>query len=989
MKLTDPSLILEFLGNDLEPGHSTTQTLGDTELVRGSFQFKEQRLNGLKSSSDQVTLQIRARCSSTEDIIATDGDIKAVLKDGDTPLFTGYVSTRFSWSVTANGEQAINITLESVGTRLFDNAFIETGKHFFDCSASAAIYTVLAPLGISIRSGDERLVLQNVKKVVEAGETCRQILDQLLYECNAVYYFNAVGEFCIWQITADTTGAQTYDSDNLMMVGKKVVSLSKQLRTYKGARVAYDELAQASNYLIYRNTTGQGSGVPYCNLVLAPGYYWDGAEMFTPAEWSAATADTFREPTLIGAVNAASESSIVGSGEIVNISNLTQRVDKNAAITFSAEIVGGPYFKMLAHNTSGSYSAAITRLDLSADITYVKSHGVIRTQIDGSSDNKTTLEEELSWIHDKDNASLHANLLAQYHKSAGAAYTFYTKENIVLGSVIKIHDNVYSGLNVYVLVTARQSTDKDDVYTYTAVGISSFDLSEQAYHGTTETAHQSGAQGPQGEPGATAEVQYAIGSSIVEPPGEAMQWGSADMLWDSETMFWNTGTWGDEVPGMERGQYIWMRTRIGDGPWQYTRLTGSTSWDAENLGVMTSATPTTSKEGLGLIPGDYFIAGAEFTEDGVTYRKGFAYSYNGTGWDVLDLSDADNSGKALQCLSDLMTSGINVTDSTASIWGWFQNLVAQNAVINQLVAEIAVLKELVVTGDIHNDAIETSKGSQQTSLSSIVTSSATYYVNGTAAGTCPQVDSLVITSLLSEGTTICTSGSVIIKGTTYTASPTNPITLYRGSTGNSFNIGQGSSTLCSFRLNGTYNGSLYSGANSHSLIGWNYFSPDTSATIASNTLALVSSYGQIRTHDILPRDISVDKIGSDDLPFYSGTFKNLYPKDSFLYRWHDTAYMAEISSANTDYTKAFSYNGQPFILVRVRVAGGTYPANSLEITHAVRDGSNNIDNEVTLRYSTGSLAYVSYNINVSTKILTCRTSYIASGYIQVMVFPLK
>ena len=687
MKLTDPSLTLEFLGNDLEPGHSTTQTLGDTELIRGSFQFKEQRLNGLKSSSDQVTLQIRARCSSTEDIIATDGDIKAVLKDGDSPLFTGYVSTRFSWSVTANGEQAINITLESVGTRLFDNAFIETGKHFFDCSASAAIYTVLAPLGISIRSGDERLVLQNVKKVVEAGETCRQILDQLLYECNAVYYFDAVGEFCIWKITADTTGAQTYDSDNLMMVGKKVVSLSKQLRTYKGARVAYDELAQASNYLIYRNTTGQGSGVPYCNLVLAPGYYWDGAEMFTPAEWSAATADTFREPTLIGAVNAASESSIVGSGEIVNIANLTQRVDKNAAITFSAEIVGGPYFKMLAHNTSGSYSAAISRLDLSADITYVKSHGVIRTQIDGSSDNKTTLEEELSWIHDKDNASLHANLLAQYHKSAGAAYTFYTKENIVLGSVIKIHDNVYSGLNVYVLVTARQSTDKDDVYTYTAVGISSFDLSEQAYHGTTETAHQSGAQGPQGEPGATAEVQYAIGSSIVEPPGEAMQWGSADMLWDSDTMFWNTGTWADEVPDMERGQYIWMRTRIGDGPWQYTRLTGSTSWDAEGLGVYTTACPTQSKEGLGLIPGDYFTAGAQFVDGGVTYKKGYAYQYTGSGWTVLDLTDEANSSKALQCLSDLMTSGVNVTDSTASIWGWFENLVAQDAVIQNLIAQ--------------------------------------------------------------------------------------------------------------------------------------------------------------------------------------------------------------------------------------------------------------------------------------------------------------
>lgn len=708
MKLTDPSLTLEFLGNDLEPGHSTTQTLGDTELIRGSFQFKEQRLNGLKSSSDQVTLQIRARCSSTEDIIATDGDIKAVLKDGDTPLFTGYVSTRFSWSVTANGEQAINITLESIGTRLFDNPFIETGKHFFDCTASAAIYTVLEPLGISIRSGDERRLLQNVKKVVDAGETCRQILDQLLYECNAVYYFNEVGEFCIWPITSDTTGVPTYDSQKLMMVDKKVVSLSKQLRTYKGARVAYNELGQASNYLIYRNTTGQGAGVPYCNLVISPGYYWDGADMYTPAEWSAATADTFREPTLIGAVNAASESSIVGSGEIVNISNLRQRVEKNSAITFSAEIVGGPYFKMLAHNTSGSYSATITRLDLSADITYVKSHGVIRTQIDGSSDNKTTLEEELSWIHDKDNASLHANLLAQYHKSAGAAYTFYTKQDIFLGSVIKIHDDVFSGLEVYVLVTSRQGTDKNDVYTYTAVGISTFDLSERAYHGTTEPAKQSGAQGPAGEPGASMEVEYAIGSSIVNPPGETMQWGGADMLWDGETMYWNTGTWEGEVPDMERGQYIWMRTRIGDEPWQYSRLTGSTSWDAENLGVCTTATPTQSKEGLGLIPGDYFVAGATFPNPSTgPYMAGYAYTYNGTSWTGLDLTTAENARKASDLLSTLASTNTQIPSSNSqySVWLWASNFVAQNAVIDNLFSQaITILSGgFIKGGDRYND----------------------------------------------------------------------------------------------------------------------------------------------------------------------------------------------------------------------------------------------------------------------------------------------
>ena len=112
---------------------------------------------------------------------------------------------------------------------------------------------------------------------------------------------------CIQPIDADTENAPTYDKEKLRMVDRKVVSLSKKLRTYSGARVAYTELASADNYLVYRNTTGQDSEHPYCNLELQAGEYFDGTEIYTAQEWSEAQADTFREPALIGAVNAASD----------------------------------------------------------------------------------------------------------------------------------------------------------------------------------------------------------------------------------------------------------------------------------------------------------------------------------------------------------------------------------------------------------------------------------------------------------------------------------------------------------------------------------------------------------------------------------------------------------------------------------------------------------------------------------------------------------
>ena len=580
MKLLNPNLYLKFLGGDLEPGHSAEQIVSACHLIQNSFSFKRQLLNGLKSSSDQISLQITRDCPSVEDILATDGDVTATLSDTNGVIYTGYLGTNVTWGVTDHGEQALNVTLESKGTRLFNKPYIETGKHFFDDTASAVIYSLVNPLGITIRQGDERKLLQNVRLTVEAGTPIRELIDQLCYECNAVYWFNNLGELCIYRIGPSTEDAPVLNHLNLRFKAKNAVSMTKQLRTYNGARVAYKELAQANNFLIYRNTTGQGSGVPYCNLVLSPGYYWDGAEMYTAAEWSAATADEFREPTLIGAVNAASESSVVGSGEIISIRNLRQTVNKSDNIDFSAQIVGGPYFKMLAHNRSGVVSAAFTRLDLYADVIYVKSHGVIRTQIDGASEGKTVLEEELRWIHDKTNASLHANLLAQYHKHAAAAYTFHSREQIAPGTVVRLNDDVFSGLDVFVLVTGCQSTDRDETITYNAVGVSDFDLSDDVWHGTTEQAQQSGARGPKGDPGETTEIQYAVGNSAVNPPTDVMLWNGEPMLWNGEPMLWSNENWSETVPELERGKYIWIRSRVGDTEWQYTRLTGSTLWAA-------------------------------------------------------------------------------------------------------------------------------------------------------------------------------------------------------------------------------------------------------------------------------------------------------------------------------------------------------------------------------------------------------------------------
>jgi len=193
----------------------------------------------------------------------------------------------------------------------------------------------------------------------------------------------------------------------------------------------------------------------------------------------------------------------------------------------------------------------------------------------------------------------------------------------------------------------------------------------------------------EGKDGESAEIQYAVGDSITDPPQGDMLWNSVPMQWDEENMCWNAVEYTDDVPDMQRARYIWMRTRVGDNEWQYTRLTGSTSWDPENLGVATTETPKQSKEGLGLVNGDYFVAGATFTEDGVTYSAGFAYVYNGTSWEGMDITSADNARKASDLLDSLITGNVQIPSSNnqCSMWLWAKNFVAQNAVVDNLFSQ--------------------------------------------------------------------------------------------------------------------------------------------------------------------------------------------------------------------------------------------------------------------------------------------------------------
>jgi len=958
MTLNNPSLELTFTVNDVQ--HGTSQTIGYDYIVNRSVTLKRQLLNGLKSSSDTLSLEITRNCISTEDIIATEGDIAVVLKDGNTTIFTGYISTNFAWTVGQTGEQLLRLTLETVGTRLLAQPYITTGRVFFDDNASSIIYNVCSKAGVTIASGHDRVLLQNVSYVVEADTTCKDILDQLFYECNACYYFDEYGHLCVYQINPSTVGAPTIDGDDLYVVSNRAVTLNKKLRQYKGARIQYWVHGTASNYLVYRNTT-DGDSSNHCNLTLESGEYFDGTEIYTSQEWSDAQLDSFREPAYIGAVNASSESSIVGSNKIVSISNLTPVVQNIGTMTATFEAVGGEYFKLTAHNPGGS-SAKFTQLDLKADIVYEKSIGVIRTNMTGTAVNKATLEEEMSWIHDKDNAQLHANMVSQYHQYSGSTYSFNTDKAIALGSVVRINDNVHTGLDVYVLVTGCTET-YSDIINYTGVGVSTFNLNEDAFYQTVEEGKQSGAAGPQGSAGESVEVQYALGTSLTDPPTSEMQWGGADMLWDSDKMEWDSVIYTDSVPTLVDGYYIWMRQRVGTNPWQYSRLTGEEgeeakiwdftmdyetykrnvrlsgfnpvitlkkriqgystvgSWscdhgtivpydsttahlsipynnnydtltvtlsdgtntrsrtlnviDVSNLdhdfGIWTSETlPVSYVDADGVTQpvydGDFFVAGdvngdgTDWTgDDGNTYKVGVPYIYSSSSWNNRMTATQANTSRMLQALGDVLNDP-TIQPSSEALYGWFENLVAKNAVIEKLNATDALFANIHVSGksqfdgNISSGAIETYDGSDGSTIS-IVSPSGSHYVT----------KATVMSALGAYGTYAVDDGTITINNlststsTIYTATTSDPFQITF--TGNSFAIKRTSDGVFLIK---TF---AYNEDDGYFIRTNDY----DNAEITACSLVLADEGAGAMVSDLRPMD-STKNIGSSSEPFASGWF---------------------------------------------------------------------------------------------------------------------
>ena len=78
--------------------------------------------------------------------------------------------------------------------------------------------------------------------------------------------------------------------------------------------------------------------------------------------------------------------------------------------------------------------------------------------------------------------------------------------------------------------------------------------------------------GDKGDAGDGITAQYCYSTSPTECTGGTLVWNDADIYWGEEQGVWNW--WTTQTLEEEDGLYIWLRTKVGDSDWVYTRLTG-------------------------------------------------------------------------------------------------------------------------------------------------------------------------------------------------------------------------------------------------------------------------------------------------------------------------------------------------------------------------------------------------------------------------------
>ena len=714
MKYENPTLTLLFK-------NGATYTVTNEYLIKDSISISSTLMKDLRPSSSRCSLRVSRDYPNIEQIIGYNDTIKATLKDGDSYIFTGYLSSKFNYRVTEHGAQVVDFTIEDIGTRALEVMFSPSGGNgkLVNGKSDTIISSILTTAGIIEATNSVKPSVDIVKNI-EPSTTCKQALDDIMFECGYVYTFNEMGQFVSKPISTTSTPVKTINSENLYSNGSDAISVSKSAIQYKQSRIKYETLATKNNTLVYQDISGRDEGHPYANIEVQGGYAYPSqltVDDHTTEELTSYTDATDLEQGFkIYYIDNVQGSMICTGG-----SNISYDIKKSAPTQLSVLV-----------KNEGASATRITRLEAKADVCYVKSTDVI---ISGNTDvDEKIFEYECSYIHDKTNASRLANLISQYYTNSNINYSFYTDEDIELGSVIQLTDNVHSGLNASVIVTSKSIT-KDNVYAYGGVSLTPFDLSAEVDFSSNLSSSTSipglsvsednvwvGQDNPNGDNyvvwvdtnGEVSDIPiqlftlecsplfYELNSrgvaetditvTVLAKPSEAVDTSKYSPVWEfvgehgtltMESFGWQCNV---KIPRYETTTLSKVRCTIEGLDTVEINIEGKPIEEPKPRYWGQSMTTPSEDPLYPFMDGDYFLD-ISIQSDG-KYNN-VPMVRRGSNWYVMTENDSSYAQAMLDCGSDILkdSSSNNVIRQSTILYGFIKHLMAENVVADNLFAK--------------------------------------------------------------------------------------------------------------------------------------------------------------------------------------------------------------------------------------------------------------------------------------------------------------
>ena len=526
MQIINPSLSLYFI--------STGLTKKTTSLVRDSISLTKQLYNDLYASSNSCSLQIKADDTTLiEDIIKDDSDIKAILYNGDPldpqtePIFTGILSNEHSWRVSMTGEDVFQVKIEDIGTRYLNKPLVD----YDDTCLRDTLENVI--LMIATRCGNISVTFDNTvtsaikSKIlvnkVSSSLTCKDALNTICYEYGLVYYFDASG-YLVIRKTPDLTSqpSTTIASEGnfphyLYTEQNSGVDLTRKSRQYSQAKVQFSTISDSTSIVpIYAVTD---------KITVPGGEWWDGAThseniyeltldeffvsgktyyIFNGTSYEEATVtvgDPIPDNTYYEYAGQASTVNMIDSEKgkdilyvypntiVPNAEGQTGSLPGYVSVTEEAshpskwtikQHENTTNLEVLIDNTQGGTSSIYNLFSAKGRI--IRKQGtsnIYRSVVGLTANSEVQFNYEAEWIHDKNDAIALCEELSNYYLYCDNTYTFFCIDDLDLGSIVRVYENLYSGLDVNMFVVAKQFTAygaHQGLYKYTAQGISAFNL---------------------------------------------------------------------------------------------------------------------------------------------------------------------------------------------------------------------------------------------------------------------------------------------------------------------------------------------------------------------------------------------------------------------------------------------------------------------------------------------------------------------------------